>query len=149
MGYLTYLPSHERDKSGCVSSALAPESVRTRFSGSASPFTLPFFLDTARSTTASTFLGAAAGTAAALLLLRIERHVNGYTALQHDFDRVLRDIDSDNFTHTAGGVKHGADLGHLLFRLNIVIIFVREATHQATTDAGDFCGIKRKTLLFG
>src|SRR4051794_25820111 len=63
----------------------------------ASPFTLPFFLDTARSTTASTFLSATTGASAVLLLLCVKRHMNGYTALQHDFDRVLRDIDSDDF----------------------------------------------------
>jgi hypothetical protein len=37
---------------------------------------------------------------------------------------------------------------HLLFGLNVIVIFIGQATHQATTNTRDLGWIERETLLF-
>jgi len=97
--------------------------------------------------TAAAFDATPSTTAWAAFLFLVHGNLDRNTTFEHDLNRVPGDIDRNNFAITAGGLQHRSDLWHLLFGLDIVIIFIRETTHQTTTDAGDFRGIEGKPLL--
>src|SRR5260370_13614228 len=58
--------------------------------------------------------------------------------LEHHLDRFFRDVNRDDFALAAGSVQYRAHLWHVLFCLDIVLVFIREAAKQATAHAGYF-----------
>ncbi len=64
--------------------------------------------------------------------------MNSSAALKHDLYCILGNIDRNDLASSTGGIEEGADLWHLLFGLDIIVIFVGEAAHQTATDTRDF-----------
>ena len=90
------------------------------------------------------FATPAAALAAQLLLnLLVHRHLDGDPALQHHLDILFRHVEGDNLAWATGRVEHRADLGHDLFCLHIVVIFIRKTAEQAPAYARDFGRIQR------
>src|SRR5947207_11131501 len=74
--------------------------------------------------------------------------MNSGTTLKHYFNGILWHIYRNDLTGTTGCVQRSPYMWHLLFGLNIIVVFISQAAHQATTNTGDFRWIERETLLF-